>query len=537
MPGFIPLESSDNYLLLDSDSEDLLVQTDQLSVGFCVSSAETNRLDKTAYLSEMEWIAGTLRDESSVVNPTLILEYASFPAWNYAYIPAFNRYYFIAEITSVRMGLWRISFREDPLMSHKDAIKNTEAMIARNEFDFDERVNDELYPTLYGKDVYEDWGFTSGATIKFEPDVNFWATSKRHIAVTTLVDFKGNDVNADPASPDPGYLPKVVSGNFAGVGTYQTYAMTDLEYLKLSQYLIKNGQYSSFVISAIDYPYQLPFDAASADVFVRLGKAGVLDPSNDPPILYSKSLTSPYLTYAVLGHIYHSTGEDFKNYEPYATLEVYVPYAGWVKIPLEVVATPYGQHKIICYYAIDHINGSATAYLYDKTAHRMIWSSPAQLGVKLAINSTNAYENRRTENANDANMALASLGSALSVAVGVITQNPIGIIGGIMGETTAIAKYNITKNSIVDRAQASAAAGATSTSTVQRLRYRVTRMKSDVYSLSAFAHQYGRPLNAIRQIGILSGHTVVSSVHLEIAGAYPAEVDAIESILKEGFIA
>ena len=66
---------------------------------------------------------------------------------NYVYIPDFNRYYFINDITSVRQNLWRLSLHVDVLMSYKKEINNTYAFISRNEFDYDPDIYDRELPT------------------------------------------------------------------------------------------------------------------------------------------------------------------------------------------------------------------------------------------------------------------------------------------------------------------------------------------------------------------------------------------------------
>ena len=76
---------------------------------------------------------------------------------NYVYIPDFNRYYFINDITSVRQNLWRLSLHVDVLMSYKKEIKNTKAFISRNEFIYNDKLVDDFRDYEYIKDIkYHD---------------------------------------------------------------------------------------------------------------------------------------------------------------------------------------------------------------------------------------------------------------------------------------------------------------------------------------------------------------------------------------------
>lgn len=111
------------------------------------NSSENNAINKN--LTELETLFGSLREESSIINPVIniahIDEYIS--SMNYAYIPEFNRYYFITDVESVRAGLWRVSFHVDVLYTYREQIKNNNAIIERNEIEYDLKLNDGLFKT------------------------------------------------------------------------------------------------------------------------------------------------------------------------------------------------------------------------------------------------------------------------------------------------------------------------------------------------------------------------------------------------------
>lgn len=91
-------------------------------------------VDKTAQLKSVDNIRGTLRDECSVSNPVITIEYATFPTFNYCYIPTFSRYYYIDNIIVLRNGVYELYLRCDVLMSFKDVIKNNvQGIVVRND--------------------------------------------------------------------------------------------------------------------------------------------------------------------------------------------------------------------------------------------------------------------------------------------------------------------------------------------------------------------------------------------------------------------
>ena len=96
-----------------------------------VNNSENNRVNKV--ISNKFEMSGTLRGETNVVNPEILIEHANPTGYNYAYIPEFNRYYFINEFTSVRNGLWRVRLTVDVLETYKMQIKQMPAIIDKQQ--------------------------------------------------------------------------------------------------------------------------------------------------------------------------------------------------------------------------------------------------------------------------------------------------------------------------------------------------------------------------------------------------------------------
>lgn len=95
------------------------------------NNSEVNKIGK--YLSNEIHLSGSLREESNVVTPSILIEIDNPSTYNYAYIPQFNRYYFIKELVSVRSGLWRILLESDPLESFKNEILSNSVIISDTE--------------------------------------------------------------------------------------------------------------------------------------------------------------------------------------------------------------------------------------------------------------------------------------------------------------------------------------------------------------------------------------------------------------------
>lgn len=102
-----------------------------MNITLCVNNSEKNKLGKT--LSDLNVFSGSLKDETSVTNPVVIMELENPTGFNYAYIPEFGRYYFIDDMISVRTGLWKISMKVDVLESFQNYILGCSVILSDTE--------------------------------------------------------------------------------------------------------------------------------------------------------------------------------------------------------------------------------------------------------------------------------------------------------------------------------------------------------------------------------------------------------------------
>lgn len=92
------------------------------------TASENNRVVKV--LTDEKQLSGELRNQTSVLNPTIRIESAdNISGYNYCYISEFGRYYYITDIVSVRTNCWVISLRCDVLMSYKNEIQSMNVIL------------------------------------------------------------------------------------------------------------------------------------------------------------------------------------------------------------------------------------------------------------------------------------------------------------------------------------------------------------------------------------------------------------------------
>lgn len=111
------------------------------------NSAEVNRVDKTGYLTNVGTLSGALRDECSMLTPSIVYQSSDVPTFNYVYIPIFNRYYFVTSLSSVSKNVWRMELNCDVLMSYREQIKLLSGIIGRQENTYNDYLVDSEVPT------------------------------------------------------------------------------------------------------------------------------------------------------------------------------------------------------------------------------------------------------------------------------------------------------------------------------------------------------------------------------------------------------
>ena len=106
------------------------------------NNSDLNVLGKD--LSTLKTVQGNFKTSTDIVSPVLTISGIDNIIFrtNYCYIPTLRRYYFVTGITSVREGLWQISCHCDVLETYKAKVKETEAVISRQEFEYNLLLDD-----------------------------------------------------------------------------------------------------------------------------------------------------------------------------------------------------------------------------------------------------------------------------------------------------------------------------------------------------------------------------------------------------------
>ena len=104
-----------------------------MDVIFYYNMSDDREINKT--LETGHTFQGVLRDECSIMTPTIRFESSGILRYNYAYIPEFQRYYSIVDRTVYRDGIWDVTFDVDVLMSFRNDIINLNAVVDKQTLD------------------------------------------------------------------------------------------------------------------------------------------------------------------------------------------------------------------------------------------------------------------------------------------------------------------------------------------------------------------------------------------------------------------
>ena len=534
-----------------------------MKIELYVSTTDKNRLNKTSFLSLVGEYEGYLRAPSSVIAPTITLELSisgnplivdeddeilideedneisteeyRITDANYMYIPEFGRYYFIRDITIGVTGLYVISSRVDVLMSYKDQILNLECFIERNEYAFDPSLEDNLLPLQFRK-FQEETIPDDGDFVNTHFDAGTFVNQTRVVMGVATDNYPGYITDQTYNGFGSG-LPQIEPEAFSSYRSSMFYAMTTDMFGKISNALLTDDAKMSFVKSVVVLPFD-PKSAFSVNKFIYFGLTNDLD---NLMLLEDGHNASGYPVQAFSGYrviadftLDVDSVQDYLKYPPFTHYELFIPFYGFVNLDLSF----YLRDRLIVFYAINYEDGSATAFVYNYTRRKMLWSAPCQVGVLLNLSTTNAKENTTQKNANLLNLAVGSVGSAISIGAGIATYNPMMVAGGALGAVKSVTSFVNSNAMLFDRAQ-TGNSGSTSglfnyLKVHVRRTYQLPNISGD--SLTKFAHACGRPTREMYALRNLRGFTIAQSMHLDGITAYSGELDEIQTLFSQGVL-
>ena len=502
---------------------------------------------------------GVFKEETDILNPTILIETDTFITSNYAYIQSYNRYYFITDITCVRKNLYRLSLKVDVLKTwYRDIRYSSEGLIVRSGnseiYGGGELVDDRLplkdYSTIDVREIPRD---DSRVNVTFITEPDYGSTF--NIAVTCMNDTSTAFADGvDDRNPPSGTnLPKV-GKRMINNPTLITYFLSPFEYVNLAQFIKNRSNLSDYIVNITFYPFNIaPIDGARDSdnnllkTRLRVNNTDITRIDNQQPIdcYYTRSNVSSYLVTAcklvnqtLLPNLHFEDGLSFLNREPYSTYQIYIPFNGWEDVKnYEILGK-----TIMIYYVTDYSSGLSRWYLYNETQEYAIKSGTCELGFRIGINTTNMYELNRQKQANASSTALGVLGSLIGMGVSIGTGNVVGGVGSGLSLAQSIASGINRNNLLIEHGNVSTGGDAFGNYNAINPYIKHTFHEIvDGITYSYYVSENGLPVNKFTSLdeyndNEMKGYIEITSFHMSasLLSITKTEMDEIESLLKTG---
>lgn len=93
------------------------------------NNSDLNAVDKV--LTNETIFNCTARQSINILSPEIIIEGQNISNFNYAFIPILRRYYFITDITLLKMNMFALNLRVDVLKTYSADIRNSKGAIIK----------------------------------------------------------------------------------------------------------------------------------------------------------------------------------------------------------------------------------------------------------------------------------------------------------------------------------------------------------------------------------------------------------------------
>ena len=491
-----------------------------------------------------------------------VINYDIKNSYNYVFIASLNRFYYVTNIQLINKDYTKLLLQEDVLMSWSDLIRLQNAFVTRYENSGNNFLVDVRRPL---KDIQ------TVSKVNLSPTPS--ATSKVNTTFTLSTDSSIPNFliatkikwgilygyNVDTPSLDDGYLPTLAPHN---APQQKIYFMKRDDVDSMFEACIKDDATATYLDAIMWLPFDptQPFNlnapaknnlyigdkqlyhSVSETKFVDRTQ-GLTDAekptcSYDTVDTYRNIYQSVYLCIFDGKWVVNTTDDDYwEKFEPYSHYELYVPFVGYV----DIQSRDFFNKRILVYYTMDIKTGQATAYIYNEDDHIVIWSGGCQLGFKLDVTQTNTLENTKQKQSLDLNMILGLVSSAVSIGIGVASENPVAIVGGVLSAGKTIASNVNANRMIFNKGQTTYGSYDGSLYSLMNVFLRWTyndEIYMDSTTKSIYKKLQGLPYNEYKTLWNLSGYVEIGDMTFESLrkDIYSAEIDEIVALLKGGVI-
>ena len=431
-----------------------------------------------------------LKSGSGIMRPTISLDLGktSDPSqYNYAYIPAFARYYFIEEWYFDK-ALWTASMKVDVLATYKTDIGNANLYIMRCAGEHDGNIIDTLYPAK------------TGCSFASDTKTNPWTSAMC-------------------------YVVGIVSGS-ATCGSVTHYAMLRGGFNTLCSWLLSDVVTSANGFSINDCSLELQRSLVDPLQYIKTcvalpvaigdlsGTSSAIKVFNwatgqNAKVLSENHAITKTYTFSISKHPDTNSRGNYVNSAPFTSITLTIPPFGVFDIDTSVTCN---ASTLTATIRIDQITGKGT--LTVRCNGIVLNRVEAQIGIPISMSSVTR----------DFVGTASNIGGAIGGALAGVATG--GVAGGVLGSLTGIGNA---LQSLQARCNTIGTTGAYGTLIGDfKLDHQFFRPIADDNTHN------GRPLCAKRVINTLSGYVIVQDGDVSINGT-SAEDAEIRQYLETGF--
>lgn len=457
-----------------------------------------------------------LKEESSIVNPTLLIHGISNPsAYNYCYIPIYGRYYFINDWVYM-LGNWECSAYTDVLATYKDYIGESTQYVVRSSHDYDGNITDTYYPTVA---IDESSMIQLGAPLAGNLDTGTYVIGviNKHggygaVQYFALSASKFADVCSYMFASNPSWydLTSIVK---------QT--PTDVTEVAFPTEVMKS------LVNPMQYVVSCMFFPAAADIPTS-GNASIwfgwYNSEITGALLGNSGRSHKDISYTLPAHPQAATRGNYLNLTPYTRVTVNAGLFGFFPLDTSYFADTLAGTMTI---GIDAITGEGTLFVRNDEQH-IIAVHRAQIGVPIKLAQiTRDYIGNA---ANVVSTAANAVGSVAGTLGNVLTGN---ISGAIQEGASGVGQLATGIESSIKSAMPVLTAGGSSGSLYELNRGWTITSQHFLLAEEDNANR-GRPLAQKRVLKNISGFIMVQDADVETNGI-GTETATIKSYMERGF--
>lgn len=412
-----------------------------------------------------------LLDDVSLYSPVFQSEYWDYND-NYCYWA--NRYYYVTDVVTLRQNLFEVHCEIDPLATWKDNIMATTAFVTFSTSDYDIGIPDYRLSS-------DPITITKSASTPVFPDLN----------EAYVVTYIGTDscpsvgISEDTLKTLQG---KMMSDKFVETcrDWYKKLVKTGETDGLITSNLVASliGNTSNTVTSCIYMP----------KFYGHKGQSIVLAGDFWTGLVGTIPYHSLSETYKISIPWAFPSG-DFRNRAQFTTLAIYLPGYGFIALNADNYQ---GQSEIPVQATLDSFTGEITYLIDGKAKGTCTTGYPVQVGTSQKGN------------------VMGAVSGVAQAVQGAYSGNVAGAIGG---------GFNAVRSAIgVDPSSVGSMGGSSSFECYKNILVLVMAHNTNV-DPSTVAGTIGRPLNAVRQIGKLSGY--VQTADVEVPTTAPDEYKTV----------